>query len=164
MVLMSATSIRFSSSNIIAPFSVTTSVTSTMKIPLSTPNPCLANMDSWARWPTYSRLDEMLFFTLTIDFQGKQNGFFLECGALDGEYLSNSLLFELQLGWSVSQSCCWLVGWLVSQSCCWSVGQLNLLTWAARENQERTSHRSQPRSLCTAEAKTEKVRQERIID
>jgi len=33
-------------------------------------------------------------------FKGKQNGFFLECGALDGEYLSNSLLFELQLGWN----------------------------------------------------------------
>ena len=25
----------------------------------------------------------------------------MECGALDGEYLSNSLLFEIQLGWWV---------------------------------------------------------------
>lgn len=33
-------------------------------------------------------------------FKGKQDGFFLECGALDGEYLSNTLLFELQMGWS----------------------------------------------------------------
>ena len=41
-------------------------------------------------------------------------------------------------------------------------GQLNLLTWVARQNQERTSHRSKPRSLCAAEAKKEKVRQERM--
>jgi hypothetical protein len=31
--------------------------------------------------------------------QGRKDGFFLECGALDGEKLSNSLLFEMQLGW-----------------------------------------------------------------
>ena len=32
-------------------------------------------------------------------FQGKRDGFFIESGALDGEKLSNSLLFELELGW-----------------------------------------------------------------
>jgi hypothetical protein len=28
-----------------------------------------------------------------------KNGFFIECGAADGETLSNSLLFEMRLGW-----------------------------------------------------------------
>ena len=37
------------------PFSDTTSATSTMKIRLVIQNPCLANMDSWARWLTSSR-------------------------------------------------------------------------------------------------------------
>merc|ERR1719458_2230220 len=32
-------------------------------------------------------------------FKGKKDGFFMECGALDGEHLSNSLLFEIQFGW-----------------------------------------------------------------
>jgi len=32
-------------------------------------------------------------------FKGKKDGFFMECGALDGEQLSNSLLFEIQFGW-----------------------------------------------------------------
>ena len=37
-----------------------------------------------------------------IQTQGKKDGFFMECGALDGEQLSNSLLFEIQFGWLVS--------------------------------------------------------------
>ena len=36
-----------------------------------------------------------------IRTQGKKDGFFMECGALDGEHLSNSLLFEIQFGWLV---------------------------------------------------------------
>ena len=82
-----------------------------MRIRLAAQNPCLANMDSWVWWPTSSRFDpnslSSYFASLSsyLFLQGKQDGFFLECGALDGEYLSNTLLFELQLGWSVGQSC-----------------------------------------------------------
>jgi len=32
--------------------------------------------------------------------QKKKGGFFIECGALNGEYLSNSLVLELEHGWS----------------------------------------------------------------
>jgi hypothetical protein len=31
---------------------------------------------------------------------GTQNGFFIECGAFDGEFLSNSLFFELKRNWT----------------------------------------------------------------
>jgi len=31
---------------------------------------------------------------------GRQNGFFIECGAFDGEELSNSLFFELERNWT----------------------------------------------------------------
>jgi len=31
---------------------------------------------------------------------GRRNGFFVECGAVDGEYLSNSLFFELERNWT----------------------------------------------------------------
>jgi hypothetical protein len=31
--------------------------------------------------------------------QGRKDGFFLEAGALDGQLFSNSLLFEMLLGW-----------------------------------------------------------------
>ncbi len=30
---------------------------------------------------------------------GMTNGFFIECGAFDGEFLSNSLFFELKRNW-----------------------------------------------------------------
>jgi len=33
-------------------------------------------------------------------FNGKKNGFFIECGALDGERLSNTLAFELRHQWT----------------------------------------------------------------
>ena len=33
-------------------------------------------------------------------FKGKQNGFFIEAGAYDGETYSNSLKFELKLNWT----------------------------------------------------------------
>ena len=33
-------------------------------------------------------------------FKGKKGGFFIESGALNGEKLSNTLLFELELGWT----------------------------------------------------------------
>ncbi|KAK7084815.1 hypothetical protein SK128_005770 [Halocaridina rubra] len=33
-------------------------------------------------------------------FKGKRNGFFIEVGAIDGEFLSNSLYFERELGWT----------------------------------------------------------------
>ena len=32
-------------------------------------------------------------------WKNMKNGFFIECGAADGETLSNSLLFEMRLGW-----------------------------------------------------------------
>ena len=32
-------------------------------------------------------------------FKGKRDGFFIESGALNGEKFSNTLLFELELGW-----------------------------------------------------------------
>ncbi|KAK7073882.1 hypothetical protein SK128_006577, partial [Halocaridina rubra] len=31
---------------------------------------------------------------------GQRNGFFIEVGAIDGEYLSNTLYFERELGWT----------------------------------------------------------------
>ena len=37
----------------------------------------------------------------TFRIQGKRDGFFIECGALDGESISNTLLFEIQFGWLV---------------------------------------------------------------
>ena len=86
-------------------------------------SPCRLQTLAWPIWtagPSGRPIQgwmKCFFYPLTlliIIFQGKQNGFFLECGALDGEYLSNSLLFELQLGWSVSRSWYWLVGFLVS--------------------------------------------------
>ena len=40
----------------------TTSATSTMQIPSPTLNPCLVNMDSWARWLTFSRLANAIYF------------------------------------------------------------------------------------------------------
>jgi FkbM family methyltransferase len=46
---------------------------------------------SFAQWG-----QDMMIFPL---FQGKTDGFFVEAGAVDGEYLSNSLLFEMK-GWS----------------------------------------------------------------
>ena len=35
-------------------------------------------------------------------FGHKRGGFFVEAGALDGEYMSHTLAMEMQLGWSVS--------------------------------------------------------------
>jgi hypothetical protein len=31
----------------------------------------------------------------------QRDGFFIECGALDGEWLSNTLYLEKELGWRV---------------------------------------------------------------
>lgn len=54
-------------------------------------NPLANRKPLLGQWGEQGRVAEM--------FKGKRDGFFIECGALDGESISNTLLFEIQFGW-----------------------------------------------------------------
>jgi len=45
-----------------------------------------------------SQIGQSLFVDKLLS--GRRNGFFVECGAADGEYFSNSLFFELERNWT----------------------------------------------------------------
>ena len=46
----------------------------------------------------FSQVGQSMFVDKLLS--GRQNGFFVECGAVDGEYYSNSLFFELKRNWT----------------------------------------------------------------
>ena len=81
--------------------------------PLANSKPLLGQYGQLGRVANLFKVWSNVSFSHSLSshfLQGKRDGFFLECGALDGEYLSNTLLFELQLGWSVRLSVLVLFG------------------------------------------------------
>ena len=71
-------------------------------------NPLANRKPLLGQWGEQGRVAEMFKVMknshgICKTFQGKRDGFFIECGALDGESISNTLLFEIQFGWLVAQ-------------------------------------------------------------
>merc|ERR1711970_280298 len=57
--------------------------------------PTLANPNSQNAKGQFGQVDQLLKL-----FNNKENGFFIEAGAYDGEHISNTLYLETQLGWT----------------------------------------------------------------
>ena len=122
-------------------------------------NPLANRKPLLGQWGEQGRVAEMFKVMknshgICKTFQGKRDGFFIECGALDGESISNTLLFEIQFGWLVAILLIVLA--LVVDMCKFMPGRVGHSSYHAKYHhfQARSPDWSHPWSIFKAQEQT----------